>query len=172
MSSTGLDVFDRAVQKANLWLGELMDELGWDGRHQALEALKTVLHVIRDRLPVQDAVDLGAQLPTLLRGFYYQNWVVSKTPERYRHLDDFFDRLRVNLAPHRIDTPLEPLVQAVINLLARRLTEGELKSIRRALPQELRVLWQVHGLPDERPAHPLPDWYVEERREARWPDEP
>ena len=85
MSTASLDVFDRALQKATFWIDEMMTDLGWGDRHRTYEVLGVVLHVLRDRLPVQEAVDLGAQFPLLIRGLYYQNWDVSINPEKYRH---------------------------------------------------------------------------------------
>jgi len=70
--STGLDVFDRTVQAANLWLKELMDALGWDDRYQAYEGLRTTLHALRDRLTLEEMAQLGAQVPLLIRGVYYE----------------------------------------------------------------------------------------------------
>ena len=46
-----------------------MSELDWDGHpNKAYLALRTVLHALR----VEEAVDLGAQLPMLIRGLYYE----------------------------------------------------------------------------------------------------
>ena len=70
--STGLDVFDRTVQAANLWLKELMDALGWDDRHKAYQGLRTTLHALRDRLTLEEMAQLGAQVPLLIRGVYYE----------------------------------------------------------------------------------------------------
>ena len=47
MSATGLEVFDTTLQKTNSWLKELMEEMGWD-RHKAYQALRAVLHALRD----------------------------------------------------------------------------------------------------------------------------
>ena len=74
MSMTGLEVFDTTLQKTNEWLDEIMDELALQDRHTAYVALRGTLHALRDRLPVQEAVHLGAQLPILVRGFYYEGW--------------------------------------------------------------------------------------------------
>ena len=49
MSTTGLDVFDRTLQKTNTWLDEIMAELGPD-RHVAWHVLGAVLHAVRDRI--------------------------------------------------------------------------------------------------------------------------
>jgi len=70
MTATGLDVFDKTLQITNTWLDEIMSELGPD-RHFAWHALGGVLRPLRDRLPADLAAHLGAQLPLLVRGLYY-----------------------------------------------------------------------------------------------------
>ena len=72
MSTTGLAVFDKTLQETNLWLKELMVRLGTDDREQAYTVLKATLHAVRDRLGPENAAHLGAQLPILLRGVYYE----------------------------------------------------------------------------------------------------
>ena len=74
MSATGLDVFDRTLHKTNLWLNDVMQELGADNRHQAYRALRATLHALGDRLTIDEVADVGAQLPMLIRGFYYVGW--------------------------------------------------------------------------------------------------
>src|SRR5262245_36403346 len=70
MRASGLDVFDRTLQTTHVWLNELMDSLGSD-RQAAWHVLGAVLHALRDRLPPGLAAHLGAQLPLLVRGLYY-----------------------------------------------------------------------------------------------------
>jgi hypothetical protein len=41
MSATGLEVFDSTLQKTNIWLKELMEEMGLD-RRKAYQALRGV----------------------------------------------------------------------------------------------------------------------------------
>jgi len=69
MSTTGLEVFDRTVQKTNSWLHDLMQVLQWADKHKAYLALRATLHALRDRLTVDEVAQLGAQLPMLIRGF-------------------------------------------------------------------------------------------------------
>ena len=61
MSQTGLRVFDTTLQTTNHWLHELMAELGWDDRHRAYQALRAVLHALRDHLTVVARVEEGAR---------------------------------------------------------------------------------------------------------------
>jgi hypothetical protein len=55
------------VQKTNAWLAEIMRGMRWNDRHRVWIALRAVLHALRDRLSVDEAIALGAQLP-LRRG--------------------------------------------------------------------------------------------------------
>jgi hypothetical protein len=59
MSQTGLSEFDNAVQKANLWLKDVAAQMQCDDRHRAYYALRTVLHAVRDHLPVESVVALA-----------------------------------------------------------------------------------------------------------------
>jgi uncharacterized protein (DUF2267 family) len=70
MSSAGVEVFDSTLQKTSQWLNDLMMDMGWQDRQMAYSTLRAVLHTLRDRLTADEAVDLGAQLPMLIRGFY------------------------------------------------------------------------------------------------------
>ena len=66
-----------------------MGELDWENEHKAYLALRTVLHTLRDRLSVEEAVQLGAQLPMLIRGFYYEGWTLKQKPTKERHKTEF-----------------------------------------------------------------------------------
>ena len=68
MTANGLPAFDKTLQTTNIWLNEISEKLGPD-RQVAWKVLSTVLHKLRDRLPVDAAAHLGAQLP-LLEGVY------------------------------------------------------------------------------------------------------
>lgn len=50
MSTNGLEVFDKTIQTTNIWLDEIMDEMGPD-RQLAWHTLGAVLRALRDRLP-------------------------------------------------------------------------------------------------------------------------
>jgi uncharacterized protein (DUF2267 family) len=166
MTTTRINVFERFIQKAGRWIDDLERLLGWQDPHQTYEALGVVLHVLRDRLPVQEAVDLGAQLPLLLRGLYFQNWDVSLNPEKYRHAKDFLAHVRAGLVAHRLDfVPEERLVEAVALILSERISEGEYISIRRSLPAEIRKFFGGAGPPELHPAErsQRKRWITEER---------
>jgi uncharacterized protein (DUF2267 family) len=140
MSATGLDVFDTTLHKTNSWLNELMQVLGWQDRHKAYMALRATLHALRDRLTVEEVAQLGAQLPMLIRGFYYEGWDPTGKPLRIRQKEQFLARIEQEFRGNdRIDP--ERVARAVFTVLANRVTEGEIEDVKHVLPAEIRDLW-------------------------------
>lgn len=140
MSATGLRVFDSTVQSTNIWLDDIMRELGWDDRHKAYTALRVVLHAIRDRLPVDTAAHLSAQLPMLIRGMYYEGWNPAHKPVKERSLDMFLINITEAFLGE-IDADARQIARAVFLTLSAHLTEGEAAKVRQSLPGDVRDLW-------------------------------
>jgi uncharacterized protein (DUF2267 family) len=142
--STGLDVFDSTVQQTNLWLKDLMERLAMSDRHLAYQLLRATLHTIRDRLPPENAVHFGAQLPMLVRGFYYEGWHMAATPGRTRHVGDFLDDIDAGTRGN-LGADTERMVKAVLEVIAARIDAGEVAKLTGVLPRELRTLWPERG---------------------------
>jgi uncharacterized protein (DUF2267 family) len=132
--------FDRAVQKAYEWLDEIDAELGWSDRERAHAALRGTLHAVRDRLPVDEAADLAAQLPQLVRGIYYEGWDPSWTPVRIRHMEEFLGPVAHALSG-RPGTEPEAAARTVLAVLTRHLSAGEIGDVVGAMPADIRELF-------------------------------
>lgn len=163
--TTGLDVFDKAIDKANVWLKELMRLLGLEDRRHAYSGLRAVLHALRDRLPAKEAINLGAQLPLVLRGLYYEDWNASKNPRSCRSRGEFLRCVEEGLGRARIGVDTELLARAVFQVLATHVNEGEIEAVRQAFPREIRRLIHHTGRPNHPSADDLPEWYEREQRE-------
>jgi uncharacterized protein (DUF2267 family) len=143
MSMTGLDVFDATLKKTNEWLDDITDELALENRHAAYAALRATLHALRDRLILEEAVHLGAQLPMLVRGFYYEGWRAVPGPVKM-HREEFLLRVEEELtAKSTVKLDSETVVRAVFQVLSRRISKGEIDQIEQSLPKDLRDLWPV-----------------------------
>jgi uncharacterized protein (DUF2267 family) len=140
MSTTGLDVFDTTVQKTNNWLNDLMQVLRWPDKHKVYLALRATLHALRDRLTVEEVAHLGAQLPMLIRGFYYEGWDPTDKPLKQRHKEQFLARIEEQFNDDDSIDP-EVVVRAVFFVLEHRVTEGEIEDVKQILPAEIRDLW-------------------------------
>ncbi|MFZ1991637.1 MAG: DUF2267 domain-containing protein [Alphaproteobacteria bacterium] len=140
MTTTGLSTFDETVQLSNQWLNELMRAVDWDDRNRAYRLLRATLHALRDRLPAHEAVQLGAQLPMLVRGFYYDGWHLRDVPPTERTKEAFLAHIEAAFKTDpNADT--EGLVRAVFALLARKISPGEIEDVMHALPAAVRSLW-------------------------------
>ncbi|WP_439409079.1 DUF2267 domain-containing protein [Bradyrhizobium sp. DASA03076] len=139
MSLNGLDVFDETIHKTNSWLKEIAQQLGLE-RRGAYQVLRAVLHCLRDRLTVNEAADLGDQLPMLVRGIYYEGWHPAGKPEKIRSLEDFLDAITSRLQPQQpVDT--EDAARAVFRTLEHQVSAGEIRQVIDNLPKTIRALW-------------------------------
>lgn len=136
MTNAGVDIIDKSAEKANLWLKELAAELDGD-RREAYRLLRAFLHALRDRITVAEAVQLGQQLPVLIRGIYYDGWEPSRTPETYRDIDTFLERVSAE-AKLGGETETSYAVAAAAAVLRRHVSAGEIDDILSILPKELR----------------------------------
>ena len=139
MSTTGFDVFDKTVHTTHIWLDEIMAELG-PSRQVAWHVLGATLRALRDRLTVEQAAHLGAQLPLLVRGLYYDQWHPASTPHKERHLEEFLDRVQEGMGDIRPVNAREA-VRTVFQVLARHIAAGQADKVAQALPAEIRALW-------------------------------
>ena len=139
MSTTHVDIIDRSSEKAHIWLNELAVELGTEDRQLAYRILRGFLHVLRDRLGVDEAAQLAAQLPLLVRGIFYENWDPSDTPQRYRDPAEFLDRVAHAALLHG-ETEASYAVAAAAGVLRRHVSSGLFDDVMQALPESIRPL--------------------------------
>ncbi len=146
--STNLRAFDSTIQTTHAWLNELAALGGWSDSHRSYLALRAVLHALRDRLSVDAAAALGAQLPMLVRGFYYESWHPHGKPLRGRKLEEFLAPIRAAFHQEP-DLDTERMVRIVFRLLANHVTAGEIEKLKYTLPEAIRSLWpeEVRVLP-------------------------
>ena len=134
---------NHAVQKTQEWLKELHANTDLSGEAAALSVLKAVLHHLRDRLTAEEAVDLAAQLPLIVRGIYYEGWRPRHVPQTWRTKEQFLDDLGAAVLPHTF--PVERAVRDVFALLAHHCDPGEIADVIDQMPAELKDLWPPHA---------------------------
>lgn len=139
MSDVDPSIIERSVEKTHIWLKELAEELGGQDRQYAYRALRAVLHALRDRLPVDVAANLAAQLPTLIRGIYYEDWDPSSTPLPIHDVDAFLERV-AHEGRMAGETEASLAVAAVTTVMRRHLSSGEIDDLLVVLPDSFRAL--------------------------------
>jgi uncharacterized protein (DUF2267 family) len=134
-------VIDTTVQKTYTWIKDLSAELGGLGRRESFDILRAFLHTLRDRLTVDEAAQLGAQLPLLLRGAYYEGWDPSKTPAKLSR-EEFVERFARRTA---LKEPIDPerALRAAAKAARRHISAGEYEDVLAGMPTDLRRLLEV-----------------------------
>jgi len=140
MTRVAIAAIESTMHTTNTWLKELGEELGWEDRARVYHALGAVLHALRDRLTVAETADLGAQLPLLIRGLYYEGWTPNGKPVKERHKEEFLAHIAAALRGHAEIYP-EAVAWAVFKVLQQHVSPGEIHEVKHVLPRQIRSLW-------------------------------
>jgi uncharacterized protein (DUF2267 family) len=143
---TGTRTFDRSLHKTNAWLKDIMELMEWQNRERALTALKVTLQSLRDLLPVSEVVHLGAQLPILIRGLYYDGWKFNADPLRLKNISEFYDLIRWHLGRASAKFSADEIKEftgAALETLTKHIDIGEARDIKVLLRKKLRELIPV-----------------------------
>jgi uncharacterized protein (DUF2267 family) len=139
MGETGYSAFDTTIEKANHILNDIEHAYGWpkERRNQSYAALRTVLHALRDRLPVAESAQLAGQLPMLVRGIYYEGWDPSDVPMKMDK-QEFLARISREFT-YTVDGGPQRLVGTVMDAMRRHIAEGQLADLKSILPKDLAM---------------------------------
>jgi uncharacterized protein (DUF2267 family) len=140
MPNTGIPAFSHAAQQAQQWVNELSEDLNWNDKGRAYRLFKSVLHAVRDWISAEEAADLSAQLPLLIRGVFFEGWDPMKAPAVHRKRADFIARVESDFVNDPLVSPAED-VGKVLALLDRKLPGGEIEQVRQSMPKSMRALW-------------------------------
>jgi uncharacterized protein (DUF2267 family) len=132
-----VDSIERSVHKTNEWLSQLATELGHDDREEAWRILKAYFQVLRDELTLDEAAQLAAQLPLVLRGAFYEGFDPGHQPAKVRDREEFLGRLaeRARLSGSE---EAARAAEASTRVLRSHVTEGEWDDVLSQLPAEVR----------------------------------
>jgi uncharacterized protein (DUF2267 family) len=137
---TQVDAFQITLQKTGEWLRDIRDAMEWESDQRAYQALRAVLHTLRDRLPITEAVHLGSQLPMLVRGFYYEGWTPGDKPWKLTH-----EEFLAGIAAHFHNEAIDPVrvTRTVLEVMMAHTNIGQLAKIAALMPRDFCDLFPV-----------------------------
>ncbi|GAA4293448.1 uncharacterized protein (DUF2267 family) [Actinomadura luteofluorescens] len=151
MTFTGIHGLDRSIDTTNRWIADVAAAFGTEDRRFAYRALRAWMHTLRDRLTVEAAANLAAQLPELLRGVYYDGWSPGHVPRKYDLREvtvHFAEQARIG----RDDVPKTAAI--VTGVVSAKMAPGGVDQALWKLPEELRGLFRPAGGPEPAAARP------------------
>jgi len=138
MTMTGLRVFDETLHTTHTWLHEVEARLGLPDRQSAYRLLRAALHTLRDGMEPNAVAHLSAQLPMLVRGFFYEGWRPAGAPRR-RDRETMLEPVARALPPQAGIDPADAL-REVVAVMALHVSAGEMEDLRRTMPEDVRDL--------------------------------
>jgi len=134
-------VFESTFQKTKEWITVIQEELGCQDEREAYAALRAVLHTLRDRLNIDEAVHLGAELPMMIRGTYYEGWDPSNKPLKIRTANEFLEHVDKEFAFTRSKKDPKSILKVVLRVLESRVPKSEIRDVKSNLSQDILTLW-------------------------------
>ena len=134
---------ETTLHTTDLWLCDLMEDLGWRGTFSGLPRIAGCPPCTPGRLPLEAVAALGSQLPLLVRGMYYEGWSPSGTPPQESEKQAFLSQIATAFRNNPEVDPRRRVAQAVFRVLKRYAASGELRNEGLIFPPAIRVLWLV-----------------------------
>jgi uncharacterized protein (DUF2267 family) len=139
MSHSPCSAFQHTIEVTNVWLADIAERLGDQQNHRAYQALRAVLHALRDRLSAEGAAHLAAQLPTLVRGLYYEGYRPGgKRPAEHTKAE-FLAQVRSECPDEDLNTGT--ITRAVLQVIGKHVSTGEIENLKATFPKAIRELW-------------------------------
>ena len=139
MSLTGLEVFDETLHKTNAWLKETEGVLGPE-RRRAYQALRAVLHCLRDRLTVDEAANSATSSRCWSAASITRPGIRPESRKRSARAEEFLARIGARFPKAKAIDP-EDAARAVFQVLENHVSAGEIRDVMQSLPEEIRTLW-------------------------------
>ena len=137
--------FEKYVQKGNLFLKELAEELGVpQDKDRAGRILRAVLHALRKRLTPEEYLDLVAQLPMCIKAVAVDGWRIVESPDKsIKDVDDLIHAVmeedrRTAARDLGNEEHAKEAIKAVIRVIKRHVSDGEIQDMEAELPKHLR----------------------------------
>jgi uncharacterized protein (DUF2267 family) len=134
---------ERTVHKTNEWLKDLAAEIGTEDRDDAWRILRGYLHVLRDRLTIDEGAELAAQFTHLIRGVFYEGFDPGHQPEPIREAGVFLARL-AGEAELPDAEQASRAAAACTRVLSKHISGGEFDDMLAQLPGEIRGVLTGH----------------------------
>jgi uncharacterized protein (DUF2267 family) len=136
MPILGIAQIDHAPHVLDQWLAEICDDLGWTEKRLAYVLLRETLHGLRDLLTVQEAADLAAQLPILVRGLYYEGWSPATALPKPEVKSALIARVSDSADPQE-RRQTERAIAAVLAVLRRHVPPDDITQIQQAMRRQI-----------------------------------
>lgn len=112
---------------------------------QAHRIIRSILHAIRQQLPMNESIQLMAQLPLIWKGIYVEGWQPNKISERIHQVHEWLDVIRKYDQPMAAfdfgnDLKAQRIFTSVWKALSENISTPEITQICNCFPHEIKKI--------------------------------
>lgn len=136
--------FEKHAAKGNEFVHLLAQHLGdEDNRDRAGRVLRSVLHVLRNRLSIEESFQLIAQLPMCIKAVYVDGWTPGRAFVKIKTMSEFAEevmRAEGDSAWRDFSGAEDAMnaIESVIKTIAHYVSPGELHHVVAVLPEDMK----------------------------------
>lgn len=137
--------FNQYAREGNAFLKDYAKNINMvEDTDKAGRILSSILHGLRELIPVEESLQLISQFPMFLKAVYVNRWKLGEK-KKVKNMTEFIDLIRdLNGVTGMNDFGSEEIAENYINvtfmLLRKYVSLGELEDIRTVLPKELKSI--------------------------------
>jgi len=141
--------FEKYAAKGNEFVNKVAVRLGdSENRDRAARVIRSVLHALRNRLTVEESLQMLSQLPMAIKSVYVESWKLRSHTPRIKTIDDLCEEVMKEdgAAAWRDFSSMEEAreaIEAVMKTLADYVTAGELHDVIDLMPKEIKQYFTV-----------------------------
>lgn len=139
--------FNQYASEGNAFLKNYSKEMNLgENTEKGGRILSSILHALRDIIPIEESLQLIAQFPMFLKAVYVNGWTIKKERPKIKKMADFIDLVRKHDGVSAIndfeqnDEVAEQYIDTTFILLRKYISLGEMEDIRDGLPKDLKTM--------------------------------
>ncbi|WP_222983392.1 DUF2267 domain-containing protein [Flagellimonas meishanensis] len=139
--------FNQYATEGNTFLKDYAKQLGLEkDTEKAGRIFASIMHALREIIPVEESMQFIAQLPMFLKAVYVNGWRVKKRKPKIKRMDEFVELVKQMDEPAAINDYgyenelAEKYIDLTFIYLRKYVSLGEMEDIRDGLPKDLKSM--------------------------------
>ncbi|AKA34245.1 DUF2267 domain-containing protein [Flagellimonas lutaonensis] len=139
--------FNQYATEGNTFLKDYAKQLGFgNDTEKAGRIFVSIMHALREIIPVEESLQFIAQLPMFLKAAYVNGWTIKKKKPKIKRMDEFVELVKemdgvaaINDYGYENDLA-EKYIDLTFIYLRKYVSLGEMEDIRGSLPKDLKSM--------------------------------
>jgi len=139
--------FNQYATEGNTFLKDYVKQMGMKKEpEKAGRIFVSIMHALREMIPVEESLQFIAQLPFFLKAVYVSGWTIKKQKPKIKRMEEFIELVREFDGPAAIndfgyeDELAEKYIDVTFIYLRKYISLGEMEDIRGVLPKDLKSM--------------------------------